>query len=194
MAKRRDVTAHVRQTLQPYFTNKLSSSFGRSTLRMMLERLRTAGIVAPGLADEVLIRGGQQMAEYLRRGGAAPYPESLFQAICCDVLNDFLEERAREEAAKLMRVLGGELELGDFPVDNDSAVLERVREAIDHLPEPFQRFMRLDFSEARPEMEIRLALELRDHEEYLHLKRLSLAALRQAIERLISSKPLRVVS
>jgi NifU-like protein involved in Fe-S cluster formation len=93
-----------------------------------------------------------------------------------------------------MRLLWGEVALGTSRLRDEAAVLGRVREAIEQLSEPFKSFMRLDFIEGRSEEEIRLKLGLADHEEYLHLKRLSFSALRQAIERLLSSKPLRVVT
>jgi hypothetical protein len=194
MAERKDIIALVQEWLQPYFSNKLPSNFGRPTLRMVQEGLRTAGIGEVGVAGEILGLGAKQMVGYLQRGGTAPFPESLLQVTCCEILRTVLKERAGDEITEIMRLLWGEVALGTSRLRDEAAVLGRVREAIEQLSEPFKSFMRLDFIEGRSEEEIRLKLGLADHEEYLHLKRLSFSALRQAIERLLSSKPLRVVT
>lgn len=194
MAKRRDVTAHVRQTLQPYFTNKLPPRFGCAAREMVVERLRAADAEEEGVADEVLLRGCDLTVSYLRNGGSAGHPERLFQALSCSVVERVLNDRAASEMEEIMRLLGGEIALEQSPLRDNSVVFERVREAIELLPDRLKHFMRLDFLEAKSPQEIRLELDLADHEAYLHLKRVSLKALRQAIERLISAKPLRVVS
>lgn len=192
MTRRKEITALVQEWLQPYFMNKLPSDFGRSAHRMVLEGLRTTGVAEAGVADAVLELGCKHMVGYLQKGGTTPDPESLFQRFCCEALDFVLEDRARGENEALMRLLWGEEPLGKSSFSDESTILERVREAIDHLSDPFKSFLRRDFIEGMAEEDVRLELGLADHEEYLHLRRLSLAGLRESLERLASSKPLRV--
>jgi hypothetical protein len=73
MAERTDIIALVQEWLQPYFGNKLPSNFGRPTLRMVQEGLRTAGIGEVGVAGEILGLGAKQMViSPARRNGAVP--------------------------------------------------------------------------------------------------------------------------
>jgi hypothetical protein len=185
MSKSKDVTAWVRQKLLPYFEHKLPPAFGRSAKRMVEERLRVDGEVSEGVVDTILLRGCDFMIDYLESGGTVQYPESLFHSFGCQALEDFREERARQDTFEIMRLLAGEGALVDSPLCDDKKVLIIVRKAIALLPERFASFVHLDFMEQLSEEEICEALDLRDHEEYLQLKRLSLAALRRAIERLL---------
>ncbi len=84
---------------------------------------------------------------------------------------------------ELLRFLEGEDAFESCHWKSDSQILEEVHRAIEQLPPPFIDFMTLHFLEAQPEEIIRERLGLADHEEYLQLSRLSIAALRKEIER-----------
>ena len=182
---KKDVTALVRGKLLPYFNDKLPTMFGRSVRRMVVERLRVDGGVPEGVADEILLHGCDLMIGYLEGGGKVESPEILFASLCCTALERIREERARQVAAELMRLLEGEVTMEESPVGDNTKILNTVRQALVHIPECFAHFLRLDLLEHRSEEEIRKELGLSDREEYLHLKRLSLTSLRWAIERLL---------
>lgn len=185
MGKSRDVTAEVRRNLLPYYNDKLSPVFGRAAKRMVVERLLADGEAPEGVADAVLLRGCELMVGYLEGGGRAEFPESLFNSLCCQALEGVREERARQLTAEVMRLLDGAVTLDESPLAEDAKVLAKVRQALALLVEPFARFLKLDLLEHRSEEEIRQELGLSDHEEYLHLKRLSVATLRRVIERVL---------
>ena len=182
---KKDVTALVRGKILPYFNYKLPTAFGRSAQRMVVARLRADGDAPEGVADEVLLCGCNLMIGYLEGGGKVDLPESLFTSLCCTALEGIREERARQVAAELMRLLEGEVTLEDSPVGENTKILNTVRQALVHIPDRFAHFLRLDLLERRSEGDIREELGLPDREMYLHLKRLSLTSLRRAIERLL---------
>lgn len=176
-----DALEVVRGRLQPLLADSLPSRFGESTLWTLQENLRYARREDLGLAEECLLRGCDLMIEYLRRGGAPGRPESLFQGLCCHVLNGLLDDWYRSQVAELMRLLAGEGESSAWA--GDRRVLDEVHQAIERLAPPFREFVNLVYSEALPEDVVCERVGLADHQDFLSLSRLSLAALREEIER-----------
>lgn len=150
-----------------------------------MERLRADGEEPEGVVDAALLRGCDLMLGYLEGSGKVELPEILFQSLACQALEEICRERAHQMTIEVMRLLEGEVALEDSLLKENPKILGTVRQALERLPERFARFLRLDLLEYRSEEEICEEMGLSDHEEYLHLKRLSLQSLRRAIERLL---------
>lgn len=185
MAQSSDVPALVRRRLLPHFGYKLPSTFGHAARRMLVEGLRADGEVPEGVVDAALLRGCDLMPGHLEGGGKVEFPESLFQSLACQALEEIRRERAHQVTIEVMRLLEGEVTLEDSFLKENTKILGTVRQALGRLPERFARFLRLDLLEHHSEEEICEEMGLSDHEEYLHLKRLSLQSLRRTIERLL---------
>jgi hypothetical protein len=178
-----DALSSARSKLQPFFLDSLPPSFGQTTVWMLQERLRAVGLERMGVVEECIHTGCDLTTQYLQQGGTPGRPELLFQGLCCHALESFLDDWLTNQVAELLRLLEGEVAFESCHWEGDPRILEEVHRAIEHLPPPFIDFMTLCFSEAQPEDVIRERLCLADHEEYLQLSRLSLAALRNEIER-----------
>lgn len=178
-----DILSSARGKLQPFFLGSLPPSFGQTTTWTLQERLRVLGVERPGVVEECLRTGCDLAIQYLQRGGVPGQMEILFQELCCHTLDGFLGDWWTSQAAEILRLLEGEIACEPCRWEGDSRILAEIHRAIEHLPPPFIDFMTLYFSAAQSEEVIRERLGLTDHEEYLQLSWLSLAALRKEIER-----------